>query len=492
MSIAGSHPDRTPVLVGIGTVTRREEDYRRALEPMDLMLEAVAAAGTDTGAATVLSEVQFIGVPQGRWRYRNPSGEIARAIGADAAKTVLTTVGVLQQTLIGEACANIARGDMHTTLVAGADAGYRMLRAQIAGAELTEREQQDDPDVVLAPSEELRHPVELRAGMRMPVGLYAIMESALRARSGLTLAQHRDRLADLGERFSEIAARNPHAWQRKPLSAAQIRDPSERNPMQAFPYTRAHCSTWNVDQAAALLFCSEARAKQLQIDKSKWIYPVASTESNHMLPVAARADLTTSCGAEVAGQAALAAGGLAARQLDLVDLYSCFPVAVQQYAQALDLPLTRDLTVTGGMQFAGGPYNNYLLQATCRVAELLREGPSRSALVSCVSGVLTKQAYGLWLREPGPHGFVHADVTDEVAKQVRALEVLEDYSGLATVAGYTVLHGRDQRPRGVALMDTPEGKRALCTSEDAALVSRMQQEEFVNRTLRIENNELLS
>lgn len=487
-----THTDRAPVLVGIGTVARHEEDYRRALEPMDLMLEAVAAAGADAGAPTVLGAVQYIGVPQGRWNYRNPAGEIAAAIGADAVTTVLTTVGVLQQTLIGAACASIARGDIDTALIVGADAGYRLLRAQIAGATLTDREQHDDPDLVLAPAEELRHPVELRAGMKMPVGLYAIMESALRARSGLTIAQHRDRLAELGEQFSEVASGNPHAWHRKPLTAAQIRDASARNPMQAFPYTRNHCSTWNVDQAAALLFCSSRRAKELGINESKCIYAVASTESNHMVPVAARADLTTCCGAEVAGRAALAAADLSAQQLDLVDLYSCFPLAVEQYAAALDLPLNRNLTVTGGMPFAGGPYNNYLLQATCRVAELLREGRGRSALISCVSGVLTKQAYGVWSRAPGPHGFVQADVTDEVAKQVEVLEVLADYSGAAKIAGYTVLHGRDQKPRSVALMDTPHGKRALCTSEDEALVIRMQQEEFVNRTMQIENNVMLS
>ena len=32
---------RSPVLVGIGAATRREEDFERALEPMDLMQEAV-------------------------------------------------------------------------------------------------------------------------------------------------------------------------------------------------------------------------------------------------------------------------------------------------------------------------------------------------------------------------------------------------------------------------------------------------------------------
>ena len=487
-----SAADRTPVLIGIGTVSRREEDFTRALEPMDLMLEAVTAAGRDTGSKAALSGSQYIAVPRGRWSYSNPAGAIARAIAAADARTVLTSVGVLQQTLIGEACARIARGEAHTTLVAGADAGYRLLRAQIAGQKPGEREQGDAPDIYLAPRDELRHPVEKRAGLQMPVGLYAIMESAYRAKQGWSVAEHRERLAQLGERFSHIAADNPHAWQRNALDAAAIRDASDRNPMQAFPYTRAHCSTWNVDQAAALLFCSAARAEQLGIPRSKWIFPVASTESNHMLPVSAREDLAACPGAGITGRAALEANDMKAEDIDLVELYSCFPLAVEAYADALGLPTSRALSVTGGMAFAGGPYNNYLFQATCRAAELMRRGKGRTALVSCVSGVLTKQGFGLWSLDPPARGFFHADLSETVALEMRALEVLDEFTGQAKVVGYTVLHGRGQPPRGIALVDTPQGQRAMTTTEDAALIARMQLDECVGQQLRIEQNILMA
>ena len=73
-------PERTPVLVGIGTATRREEDFARAVEPLDLMLEAVNAAGQDSGAPSVLRAVQYIAVPRGRWSYANPAGAIAHAM----------------------------------------------------------------------------------------------------------------------------------------------------------------------------------------------------------------------------------------------------------------------------------------------------------------------------------------------------------------------------------------------------------------------------
>ena len=483
-------PDRTPVLVGIGVASRREENFERGLEPMDLMLEAVRCAGTDCGSPLALAGAQSIAVPRGRWSYRNPAGEIARAVGAPAATTVLASVGVLQQTLIGEACARIAAGDAHTALVAGADAGYRLLRAQIAGQAPVDREQDDAPDIVLAPKDELRHPAEKRAGLKMPVALYAIMESAYRASQGWSVDEHRNRIAALGERFSRIAADNPHAWQRTPVDAAAIRDASPRNPMQAFPYTRSHCSSWNVDQAAALLFCSAARATELGIARSRWVYPLASTESNHMVAVSQRQDLAACPGAAIAGRAALDAAGLGVKDLDLVDLYSCFPLAIETYAAALGLPPTRDLTFTGGMPFAGGPYNNYVLQSTCRAAELLREGRGRTALVSCVSGVLTKQGFGLWSTSPPADGFALRDLTESVAKQVRTLDVVDGYTGAAKVAGYTVLHGRGQEPRGVALVDTPQGQRAMVTTQDPQLIERMQQEEFVGRTLQVEQDRI--
>ena len=487
-----NHADRTPVLVGIGTATRREEDFERALEPMDLMLEAVACAGKDSGSPLLLAGAQYIAVPRGRWSYTNPAGEIARAIGAKRATTVLSSVGVLQQTLIGQACDRIAQGDAHTTLVAGADAGYRLLRAQIAGGAVRERVQGDSPDVFLAPKDELRHPVEKRAGLLMPVGLYAIMESAFRAQQGWSIAEHQRRLGELGERFSQVAAANPHAWQRKTIPAETIRTAGERNPMQAFPYTRFHCSSWNVDQAGALLFCSASRAEQLGIPRSRWIFPVASTESNHMVAVSARADLAASPGARIAGRAALDAGHLAPEEVDLIDLYSCFPLAVEIYAAALGLPPARALTVTGGMAFAGGPYNNYLFQSTCRAAELLRQGKGRTALLSCVSGVLTKQAFGLWSVDQPPAGFVFADLSATVAREVRTLEVIEEFTGQGAVAGYTVLHGRGEPPRGVALVDTPRGCRAMASTEDPLLIAQMQKEEFVGRQVQVAQNKLIA
>lgn len=475
----------TPVLVGVGVATRREDDPARALEPIDLMVEAVLAAGVDCGSQSLLGEVGSIAVPCGRWRYRNPAGEIARAVGAKGATTIVSSVGVLQQTLIADACQAIAEGTVESALVTGADAGYRLLRAKLAGGRAQERDQDDEPDVRLEPKAELRHPAEVRVGLKMPVGLYAILESARRAASGCAVDEHRDRLAARYARFAQIAAANPDGWTRTALDAATIRDDGPRNPMQAFPYTRAHCSTWNVDQAAALLFCSVARAEALGIDRSQWVFPVASAESNHMVALSARADLSRSPGADAAARAVLDAGEIEAADVDLIDLYSCFPIAVDTFADALNLPPDRDLTFTGSMAFAGGPYNNYVLQTTARAAQLLREGAGRTALISCVSGILTKQAFALWSTEPPPGGFVRRDVTAEAAAAATEVPVVENYTGGGRIAGCTVLHERGEAPRAVALIDTDDGARALAVSEAEETITGMQREEWVGRRVEV-------
>lgn len=472
-------PDlRQPVLVGVGTCTQREEDFALAREPMDLMIESVRRAGEDAGGAHTLAGVERIAVPKGRWRYRNPAGEIARSIGADTAISVLASVGVLQQSLLGDACSRIANGEIDSALVVGADAGYRILRAKAAGQRAPERQQDDAADVNLEPEEELLHPAELRAGIRMPIALYSIIESAWRARQGLSLDAHREILGTMLQRCSEIAAENPRAWRRKTVSASEIREASERNPMLAFPYTRLHCANWNVDQAGALLLCSIRKAQQLGIARAKWVFPLASTESNHMVPVSARADLAGCPGARLAGRAALDAAGLNAAQIELTELYSCFPVAVEAYAYELGLSSARDLTVTGGMPFAGGPFNNYVLQATCRMAELIRAGNGRTGLVSSVSGILTKQAFGLWSSAPVPNGFTFQDVSAETARLSPTRHVVDTFHGGATVAGYTVLHEKGKAARALVVADTEHGARALAWSENPGLVQQMQTREF--------------
>jgi acetyl-CoA C-acetyltransferase len=474
-----------PVLVGIGLVMQREEDPLNASEPMTLMIEAARRAGADTTVCSALEMVQRIYVPRGRWSYTDPGRAIAQAIGASNAHSILSDVGVLQQHLIADACKRIAGGQNSVIMVVGGDAGYRILRGAITSTELHDQQINSEPDELLVPSAALREPAELAAGLHMPVGLYAIIDSALRANLGLSPDQHRDALGSLYERMSQIASTNPHAWDRSIHKAESIRNPSPKNKMQAFPYTKLHCSSWNVDQASALLFMSVGLARELEIPQSQWVFPIVSTESNAMLSVSSRPDLHRSPGARLAGRAALEAADLAVDEIKYLDLYSCFPSALQVCAAELGIPLERDLTVTGSMPFAGGPYNNYVLHSTGQMALLLRGDREAIGLVGCISGVITKTGFGIWSGTPGKEPYRSIDVSDVVREEEHAVPVVADYQGPATIAGYTVLDPSEGMRKAVVVADIRPSGRSVSISEDQNIISRMEAADMVGQPIAV-------
>ena len=129
------------------------------------------------------------------------------------------------------------------------------------------------------------------------------------------------------------------------------------------------------------------------------------------------------------------------------------------------------------MTFGGGPLNNFVFQATVRMAQLLRAQPAETGLVTTVSGMLTKQGVALWSCEPGDQAWGFDDVTESVRSVADLREVIADYVGEATVAGYTVLHQGSDPWRVVAVFDLPGGKRTVAYSERAADLLRFEGEE---------------
>jgi len=484
---------RTPVLVGVGVADRRCDDPTEALESSELMIEALEAAEADAGARGLLAAANSVHVPRGFWDYSDPGRLVADRFGASGARTVLAEIGVLQQTLLNGACCAIASGEEEIAIVAGGDAKYRSLRAGIAGTPLVDTVQTDvKPDLVLQPSASLWSTVESDRGLMMPAQYFTLMESAMRFESGLSIDAHRDRIAELWARMSEVAVGNPHARHREVVSADAIRNASERNPMIAFPYTKMHNSDWNVDQAAGLIFCSVAKARALGIPETRFVYPLSGTEANQMLDLSARAKLHRSPGIGIAGARALELAGRTIDDVDHFDLYSCFPAAVQLFARELGIELDRPLTVTGGMRFAGGPLNNYVLQAVARMAEVLREDPGSTGLVTAVSGFLTKQGVGLWSTEAPEQSFGFADVTAEVTQATETRKLVPAPEGRARIAAYTVLYLGATPAKAVAVCDLPNGERTVASSEDADLARAMTLEEFVGRDVVIGSDSELS
>jgi len=477
---------RMPVLVGAAAVQQREDDPRRAREPIELMIDALQRAADDAGCRALLAEADSVRVPRGFWDYSDPGRLIADRLGAGRAQTHLAEIGVLQTTLFGGAAAAIASGAADVVLVAGGEAKYRSLRAQVTGTAARSTTQAGvEPDEVLRPAREIWSPLEEALGLLMPVTQFAMIENALRRAEGASLDQHRAEIARLWADFSRVAAGNPAAWSREPRDAAELLGGGSGNRLIAFPYAKLHNSQWNVDQAAGLIFTSVAAAHAAGIDERRWVFPLAVAESNHMVPLSERAELHRSHGFRVAGRRALDRAGLAMEDVEYLELYSCFPVAVRVQARELGIDAGRSLTLTGGMAFAGGPLNNFVLQALVRMAETLRRDRTGTGLLTAVSGMLTKQGVSLWSARPPARACEWIDVSDEVAAATRTVEVASDYAGPATIASYTVLHDGGAPVRAAVICDLPDGRRALATSTDARLAAAMCEADFCGRRVTL-------
>jgi acetyl-CoA C-acetyltransferase len=483
---------RTPVLVGIGTAIQREQDPDVALEPAGLMMRALEAAAADAGATELLTGADAIAVPRGFWDYPDPGRLVADAVGATGARSVLAEIGVLQTSLFAKACSALQRGEADVYLVTGGEAKYRASRAQKLGREAKLTQQTDAaPDEVLRPADDLLHPLEMKRELVMPVRQYAVMESALRFEEKRSVADHQRHVAELWAGFNRVAAMNPEAWSPDPVDVEELVAGSDRNRMLAFPYTRLHNSQWNVDQAAGLLFCTAERAQQAGIPESRWVFPRAVAESNHMRMLVERRDLHRSPGFAVAGARALHDAGLAVADLDLLELYSCFPLAVEHQAREIGIPLDRPLSVTGGMAFGGGPLNNFVLQAAARMGRLLRDGEGRNGMVNAVSGMITKQGVSVWSREPGTSPFAAADVSNESEAATARVEVVEAQPGPARIAGYTVLFGPAGADQLIALCDLPDGRRTIAYSRDPDWMARAQRDELCGENVRLAADETM-
>jgi acetyl-CoA C-acetyltransferase len=483
----------TPIIVGIGFHQEQNQDPTECSEPYQLMAHAARRAAVDAGSERLLEQVESVSVPQGMWQYRNPGKLVADALGCPTAKSAISDLGVLQLTLLSDACRAVAAGEQHVALVTGGEAQFRELRSMITQQPVTETKQPDDtppPDVHRTSPDPFCSDLASQQGLNLPVEYFAIIESALRYAQRLGVEEHRDRIAALYASFSEIAAENPHAWRQQRADAEEIRNVVGKNAMLAFPYTKRHCTQWNVNRGVAIIVCSAAKAEELKLQRERWIFPVSAAQSRHVVVLAQQRKLHSHPGTVVCGERALALAGAATKDITAAELYSCFPSAVQSFAQDLKLPDTCPLTVTGAMPFAGGPYNHFSLEGVARMVEVLRgDGEKggaqrRIGLVTNLSGIFGKQACALFSNLPNDGGYRYEDVTAAVAEQDVPLPLDGDYVGPATIVGYTVMYLGDKISHGIAICDTPNGERTVVRSEDKALLERMTREEFCGREIQ--------
>lgn len=481
---------RTPVLIGAGQLSNRVDKGATALEPVDLIAEALRRAAEDSGAGsaalTGADTVHVVSLLS--WRYRDPGRLVAQRVGADPRTTTVTGMGGNSpQSLVNLTCLAILAGDADLVLLGGAEAWRTRMGARSAGVELDWTVQGEDvPEATKSTAEvPMSSPGEQARGIAMPVQVYPLFEQAHRIKIGRGLDEHLVAVSELWSRFSEVAATNPHAWIQEAYSPEEIRTPTPANRMIGFPYTKRMNSNNAVEQGAAVILCSAERAEALGVTRDRWVFPHSGTDAHDHYHVSERADLGSSPAMRLGGRGALALAGVDVDDLAHVDLYSCFPSAVEIAAQELGLSTDRPLTVTGGLSFAGGPWNNYVMHSIATMAGRLRDDPGAVGLVTANGGFITKHAFGVYSTEPPAAGFRHGEPQAEIdALPRRVLD--EAPEGEVAIETWTAMHDRDGNPEmGIVVGLLADGRRALGTTRDADALKVLVTGDLAGRRARI-------
>ncbi len=486
---------RSPVLVGAGQVSRRVDRGEAPLEPVDLVAEAARRAAVDAGVADPgallagLDSVRIVLLLS--WRYRDPGRLVAARLGAQPRERLYTTAGGnTPQSLVSRTASDIQAGRVDLVLIGGAEAWRTRMAYRAEGGRPPWTIEPDDttPAEIVGDELEMSHQTEQARGLLMPVQGYPMFETALRAAAGRSIPDHLTRIASLWSRFSEVSAGNPNAWIQRAYSPAEIATAGPDNRIIGAPYTKLMNSNNNVEQGAALLLCSAERARSLGIPEDRWVFPHSGADAHDHAFLSTRADLHSSPAIRVAGRDALSLAGIGVDDVTHVDLYSCFPSAVQIAAAELGLPdddPSLPLTVTGGLSFAGGPWNNYVTHAIAAMAGRLREEPDGYGLVTANGGFVTKHAIGVYAAHPPAEGFRWSSPQVEV-DALPARDVAAEHDGDVVVEAYTVMHSRDGEPEnGMAAVLLPDGRRAWGTTQEPEVLAAMLEEEFVGRPARL-------
>ena len=304
---------------------------------------------------------------------------------------------------------------------------------------------------------------ELAHGIALPVSVYPLFENALAAHYGRHPVAHRHAIGELMSRFTRVAAANPYAALPIERSADEIITPTDDNRYIGYPYTKYLNSNMFVDQASALLLMSSAAADRLGVPQGKRVYLHGSADTHEKILVSERVNYHTSPAVRIGATHALAQAGATPAGLDHIELYSCFPSAVEIAADALGLAHDdpRGLTLTGGLPYFGGPGNNYSTHGIAEAVARCRATPGSTAFVFANGGYLTKHSFGVYSTTPGYNGRTDPAIYQRGIDAMPSPPLIEKPEGHGTIETFTVIHDKGRPAFAIVIGRLPGGERFL-------------------------------
>lgn len=456
-------PDRTPVIVGVGEFSDHPAELTAGLEPIDLMVKALRQAERDSGGK-LLADVQSLDIINFlSWRYHDPAALLCERLGIAPAHAYYGPVGGESPIrYIHEAAKRIARGECSVAAICGGEAQSTVTKAERASVSLPWTPFAHDAPVPLRGAS-FQKSMATTLGVAKPVTVYPIYEAASSAHWGQT---PREALAESGHLwsvYSSVAAQNPNAWLKRAVPAEEIVTPTPDNRLIAWPYTKLMVANPSVNQSAAILVTSLAKAREAGIAEDKLIYVWGGASAEEPRDYLERDQFHQSHAQNAVLGSVMDMVEGDGTAFDTIELYSCFPTVPKMARRTLKLGPDVQPTVTGGLTFFGAPLNAYMAHAACAMVRKLRGG-GKLGLLYGQGGFVTKH-HGLIL-SPQPPRTTLAQETSVQAEADRnrqpAPPFVTEASGPGKVESFTVIYGRNgAAEHGVVMLRTTEGARAL-------------------------------
>lgn len=462
------------VIVGVGEIKDQPTDPSLGLDPLDLMAAAARRAEADSGVDLfhLIDAVEV--VHQITWRYEDTARKLCNRLAFNPRRAVYHPGGGESPLrLLHDAALRIASGESQITLVCGGEARSTIKKARREGVEL--------PWPAKAPImehpwrvEEMLSAMGRAHGIAQPTYIYPLFENASLNAWNITPAQAQSESARLWSRYATVAANNPYAWMQRAVPPEEIETISRENPLVAWPYPKLMVANPSVNQGAAVILMSESRAHEMGIAEDKMVHVIGGAASKEPEDYLDRDCYHATPSQQVVLDAAVALNGA---PFDHLELYSCFPCVPKMARRTLGLPECLAPTVAGGLTFFGGPFNSYMLHATCAMVRRLRAG-SGSGLLYGQGDFVTKHHAVILSTRPGTDTLSLDYRIDGKADALRgAVPVVVDrHSGSADIESFTVIYGRDSAvDRAVVILRTPEGRRTMARipAEDTVTIARL-------------------
>ena len=452
---------RIPVIVGVGEFSDHPKELTAGLEPLALIERALQRAEQDAGAK-LLSEIDSLDIVNFlSWRYSDPAKQLSDQLGIAPKHAHYGPVGGESPIrFIHEAAKRIARGEACVAAICGAEAQSTATKAERAGVALPWT-----PFAHEAP-EPLRganyqKPMATTLGVAKPVTVYPFYEAASAAHWGQTPRQALAESGELWSRYSAVAAQNPEAWLKHAYTPDEITAPTSDNRLIAWPYTKLMVANPMVNQAAAILVTSLAKAREAGISEDRMVFIQGGASAEEPRDYLDRDQYVESHAQNAVLKAAMARAD--GRAFDAIELYSCFPVVPKMARRTLKLGADVQPTVAGGLTFFGAPLNDYMAHAACAMVRKLRAG-AKLGLLYGQGGFVTKH-HALVLSREGAVEALAQDTNVQAEADRNRGEVpafVTEASGTGTVESFTVIFGRNnQAEHGVVILRTADNTRTL-------------------------------